>query len=523
MEHTGAKYRLLSKKVSAKGHKHLNMMQKFYRIEAIRDIPRHNVKAGELGGLVSSALTLSQEGDCWIGKESVVQSSSKMEAKGISSVQGNALVSGKCHAKNSIITDDVIIDAKSAYLKDSKVNDNATIIGDDVSIVDSYLVEKSKVKAFNSENYACLSITNSYLGRALIEAEGEIANVSTRELFEASGSMKIRFNKQDKILRNLSKPFRANGRIFIDYFNLMGTTVELTGKVALESGIVHDGNLKVADSSLRNVHGSGIIEVTGGSKVYSSKLNGVNIIKDGVTIHSSSTLTGTNSISGTITLPKFSRINNQNISMDKNGLIEKHDSDPDQINEVQVKTKQLEAEHSRLQREIETLTKTLNANISSDAENIDDIDIYKDIIRAVEADYEAYSTDVVKLIKYPAMVDSSVPETQELMLKLRSARRFIKVNNASLLEKSALELEQAFIRAENNAYKIAATFLSEKERAGLKRADKALAIALDENANEHERRAGYKSGMKSLEGVLPLSEQAVFALKEKIGLKEIEA
>ena len=40
---------------------------KLRRIRALRDIPRYNVKAGDLGGWVESEKNLSQEGDCWVG------------------------------------------------------------------------------------------------------------------------------------------------------------------------------------------------------------------------------------------------------------------------------------------------------------------------------------------------------------------------------------------------------------------------------------------------------------------------
>jgi len=43
-----------------------------YRIRALRDIPRHNVKAGDLGGFIESEVNLSQEGDCWVGDNAYV-------------------------------------------------------------------------------------------------------------------------------------------------------------------------------------------------------------------------------------------------------------------------------------------------------------------------------------------------------------------------------------------------------------------------------------------------------------------
>lgn len=45
---------------------------KCYRIQALRDIPEHGVKKGDLGGYVSHKNTLSHEGTCWIGGEAIV-------------------------------------------------------------------------------------------------------------------------------------------------------------------------------------------------------------------------------------------------------------------------------------------------------------------------------------------------------------------------------------------------------------------------------------------------------------------
>lgn len=44
----------------------------FYRVQAVRAIPEHNVKAGDLGGYVTHKEALSQGGSCWIGEEAQV-------------------------------------------------------------------------------------------------------------------------------------------------------------------------------------------------------------------------------------------------------------------------------------------------------------------------------------------------------------------------------------------------------------------------------------------------------------------
>ncbi|MGE3336009.1 MAG: hypothetical protein AB7I36_20405 [Rhodospirillaceae bacterium] len=43
-----------------------------YRIRALVDIPRFDVKKGDLGGFVQSEENLSHEGDCWVDRDAKV-------------------------------------------------------------------------------------------------------------------------------------------------------------------------------------------------------------------------------------------------------------------------------------------------------------------------------------------------------------------------------------------------------------------------------------------------------------------
>ena len=45
---------------------------RYLRIKALIDIPCHGVKAGDLGGLIQSGKNLSNVGNCWIHKNSIV-------------------------------------------------------------------------------------------------------------------------------------------------------------------------------------------------------------------------------------------------------------------------------------------------------------------------------------------------------------------------------------------------------------------------------------------------------------------
>ena len=57
-----------------------------HRIRALRDIPRHGVKAGDLGGLIEKENNLSQDGDAWISDDARVS--------GNACVFGDAYISG---------------------------------------------------------------------------------------------------------------------------------------------------------------------------------------------------------------------------------------------------------------------------------------------------------------------------------------------------------------------------------------------------------------------------------------------
>ena len=94
-----------------------------YRIRALKDIPRHNVKAGDLGGWVQSEKNLSQDGDCWIEGDSVVIC--------------NAHISG-----DALVYDKAVIRGCARITGEAKVGENAYVadsafVTDRVSILES--------------------------------------------------------------------------------------------------------------------------------------------------------------------------------------------------------------------------------------------------------------------------------------------------------------------------------------------------------------------------------------------------
>lgn len=75
-----------------------------HRIRALRDIPAHGIKAGDLGGWIASEKNLSQEGDCWIG--------------------GDA-----CVYIDAVVADNALVEDNSKIWGDARVVDNAHVHG----------------------------------------------------------------------------------------------------------------------------------------------------------------------------------------------------------------------------------------------------------------------------------------------------------------------------------------------------------------------------------------------------------
>ena len=71
--------------------KHLGVI--LHRIRALRDIPKYNIKAGDLGGYIETEDNLSQYGDAWIGNNAKIFEDARVY--GNACVCGNADISGR--------------------------------------------------------------------------------------------------------------------------------------------------------------------------------------------------------------------------------------------------------------------------------------------------------------------------------------------------------------------------------------------------------------------------------------------
>ena len=145
------------------------------------------------------------------------------------------------------------------------------------------------------------------------------------------------------------------------------------------------------------------------------------------------------------------------------------------------------------------------------------------VFRDVQESIASYETDIVKLIKYPAMVDQSVPATLAMTMALKKAIRFSEIPESEEFREAVDSLEQAFVIAESHAVKMVSTLLSESEKKKTELAKDLFAVASDKASTEHEKKVAFVQGFKQLEGVIAVPESAYDTFRVKIGLKEIEA
>lgn len=122
--------------------------EKYYRIQALRNIPRHNVKVGDIGGFVSSKKILSHEGSCWIGDDATAYGNVRIEqdayiGNNVSMAafhSGTIIIKGQAQVLDyaiihayitglTTIMDDVVISEHADIHEASKIVGNSLIKG----------------------------------------------------------------------------------------------------------------------------------------------------------------------------------------------------------------------------------------------------------------------------------------------------------------------------------------------------------------------------------------------------------
>lgn len=535
-----------------------------HRIVAARNIPEHNVKRGDVGGLVSSKHTLSHKGSCWITLNAIVVQTEKEYSPSIIGdviVKGNACVlnsrilhegrmeiGGNASIQNSTLAYDfkttspsVVID--DARILESRINGRIWMTGNaslessrceardktihlsgNISVLDSHLIGGIEISGNVRVTESEVSNETKISGDAVIElskigSDGKVVikdNVYVRQahLLPHTGSM-IYASNNVKIIGSV-----GNHSIVAPF---MGETITIMGNVKVNESKI-SGDLNACDD----------VEILG------SDVSGNNYLTGNVKLESGAVLQGQNHLEGNTVVKRAVHV----ASVPAPKLMEFPDFPefpkfPD-MGELMNLTKGFGTFEIPKIPSIPAIPSmpsfgdTMHQVYTNTGRSVfeeevlspkkDDFSPYFNAIKETLADYDAYTTDIVKLLKYPAMADGTIPETRELMVAARKARRELKApTSIEEVKRVSRELELAFTAAESKALTVSTSHLDEKSKQSLEKASQMLSLACDSGAADNERKLGFKAGMKSLEGIIHVSEEAIDAFKAKSGLLQIEA
>lgn len=129
-----------------------------FRIRALKDIPIHGVKVGDLGGYIESPFNLSQDGSCWVADNAKVSELSQVKDSALikddasiengSIIKGRAIISDKTHIVNSVVGGDSRIGGTSTIIN-SSVKDKVEVFGESKDnrplVIETQLSNKAKV------------------------------------------------------------------------------------------------------------------------------------------------------------------------------------------------------------------------------------------------------------------------------------------------------------------------------------------------------------------------------------------
>lgn len=398
---------------------------------AMRDIPEHGVKEGDIGGTVDKHVKLSHGGSCWIGHGAYVA--------------GNVSI-----------------------LENAYIGDTARVISED----NTRVVIKGQARIFG----------NAYLkSNALFRADGH-------RITMICGNAQIYGSVFLDTVEEVSGSARVFGSAKVRPWASITDTSEVSGKAEIHSNVAISGASVITDN----------VVVEFGSVVKDSHLTGSLKIEMNQTIVNGESVSSMTAAPASLITP----------------------ANTDAIIEHAVTTENL---RKVLEHYPEAIKKSLFGKVKFSSQKSS---AYNDALltfQEVMDSMASYETDIAKIIQYPVMTDRTDPYTRAMVSASNKAKRYFHDPESSAFQEAVIALEEAFLAAESNARKLAATMLSDTAKKQAEKAKDLLALASNESSSEQEKKVAFIQGFKQLEGVIDVPDAAKDTFRVKIGLQEIEA
>lgn len=461
----GRKYKLLKGEVIADPF-FLDRVLKIYRIKALRDIPEHRVQRGDIGGYVTDKMTLSQQGECWIADNAIVHGAS---------VTGKAIVRDDAIVYAGTETTSETIKKHFRMMRDIRPDTKMSSL--------ARITLEDKVQVSGNAKITAFSVSTTYINPVRI---------------------------------------RGNASIF--------------GEAQLKSPAVIEGNAVISGNAVIGVK-SRILEdahIFGNAVVKQEvTIAGATIIAGDASVGDNSMIFGKLFLAGNIKVAEYTKINHKDyLYLAEDILIEPGnkqldaqrttgDAKKDAINKM---LEDVRKPRTRPQ----AIARRTNPNIVSTMAAISQVNSskmakYKQLLQENIDSLNSYETDIVKIIKYPAMVDRADDYTASMLSAKRAVSLIDPDTEESEFYTAVLAFDKAFHAAEAHALKISNLLLDPEEKKKTQKAHDLFSIAMDDAASENEKVAAFKQGFKQLEGIILVPEKAVTALRVKAGIAELEA
>lgn len=444
--------------------------RRMYRLKALRDIPAHNIKAGDLGGWVNRRNILSHEGDCWIGNEAKFFSE---DGHTVSLVTDDAL-----------ITDQVIV-----Y---SRVNTSISIYQN----------------AILSENVKLIAVGRGFDPR--IHGEARLSDDAfIRNPTEITGKIsgEARVTEASSVMGNahVSGSAKISESTVSDAARVTGNAVVSKGSKIGESAVVTD-DAKVMAAEIR-----GFATISGNAEV-----------KEKAVICGDATVTDRAVISSGCVIAGESVIKDDAVVSEGGAILGKSIVSQDTVTGAFEKYRDYTSTENRAIYAPQSQKSLTGTTLPPEVEKADVQELCLKL-DGLEKDINAYGNDIVKLLKFPIMSDLRDKNTLEMMLALKNSKNIHPESSPKKFRKAVNSLERKFMKAESNARIICATAFSDEQR---KKADKArdlFAIACNEVSSEQEKKNAFKQGFRQLEGVVDVTDSAIENMRIRVGIPELEA
>jgi len=309
----------------------------------------------------------------------------------------------------------------------------------------------------------------------------------------------------------------------------------ISGDALVQNSLVR-ANATITDKAQvfdSEIAGDAVIKET--ASVHGSTVLGMSVVEGYSLVRENSTLKGANYISGKAVIGPGQVVISQVIDGKKTSSlktpvgnrkdevvsdeVEKWNAAIDSVINNIIKKNDLEHEPN--------IMKLLGEDNSKDAAATNQVqqnDVLTAAVKSIEEEYNSYSHDIVKLIKYPLMTDSTFEPVGKFQQKLRKVKRHMDSASSSLLtEEMVDDLETAYLAMESACVKESTRNLDDDEKKKLKTAGQLVDMALNEASSEHEKASSAKKALDYLEGIVLVPEAAVETFRVRAGLKELTA